>query len=183
MRSVFAIEILSLELVPNVNDISNEDTTYQGIEAAVAADLNEAFGWGGDYKYQVSLSYQYNDFTFDGGVFDGNQVPVIAEHVVNVRLQTGTDKWKTGLTIDWQPEGVLADNENTLEADGFVILDWDVEWKIKPNVTVYGGVKNILDRSYASTVTSNPAVSNFAPTRFISPGDGRTGFLGVKYTW
>ncbi len=182
-RSDVRNEFVSLELVPNVNDLSNEDTTYEGVEAALAADLNEAFGWNGEFKYQFSLSYQYNDFTFDGGVFDENRVPVVSEHVINARFEISTDKWSTGVTIDWQPEGVYADNENTLEAGGFAVLDWDVEWKFKHNVTLYAGVKNLLDREYVSTVTSNPAVSNFAPTRFISPGDGRTAFLGVKYTW
>ena len=110
-------------------------------------------------------------------------MPVISEHVVNTRIQMTTDRWSTGLTIDWQPEGVYADNENTLEAGGFAVVDWDVEWKLKPDLTLYAGVKNLLDREFVSTVTSNPAVSAFAPTRFISPGDGRTAFLGVKYTW
>ena len=182
-RSDVRNEFVSLELVPNVNDLSNEDTTYEGIEAALAADLNEAFGWDSEYKYHFSLSYQYNDFTFDGGVFDGNRVPVVSEHVINARFEIRADTWSTGVTIDWQPEGVYADNENTLEAGGFAVLDWDVEWKLKQNVTLYAGVKNLLDREFVSTVTSNPAVSDFAPTRFINPGDGRSAFLGVKYTW
>ena len=63
------------------------------------------------------------------------------------------------------------------------IRDRDVEWKLKEDVTLYAGVKNVFDREYVSTVTSNPAVSQFAPTRFINPGDGRTAFFGVKYTW
>lgn len=182
-RSDVRNEFVSLELVPNVNDLSNEDTTYQGIEAALSADLNEAFGWDSKYQYQLSLSYQYNDFSFDDGVFGGNDVPVISEHVMNTRLQMTTDRWSSALTIDWQPEGVYADNENTLEAGGFVVLDLDIEWELKDHITLYAGVKNLLDREYVSTVTSNPAVSAFAPTRFISPGDGRTAFLGVKYTW
>ena len=85
--------------------------------------------------------------------------------------------------MDWQPDGVFADNSNTLEASGFELLDWDIEVQVKPNVTVYAGIKNVFDSEYVSAVTSNPTQSAFAPTRFISPGDGRTAFLGVKYSW
>ena len=176
-------EFVSIEIFNGVSDLTNEDTTYQGVEATFAADLNEAFNLNTSTQFDFNVSYQYNDFEFDGGAFDGNQVPVISEHVVNARLQASGTGWKTGISLDWQPDGVFADNSNTLEASGFELLDWDIEVQVKPNVTVYAGIKNLFDSEYVSAVTSNPTQSAFAPTRFISSGDGRTAFLGVKYSW
>jgi len=176
VRDEFVFEQIGLN--SGVFEITNADTTHTGIEAAVSVDVTEAFKFQSDLQVNFDLTYQYNDFTFDEGPNAGNTIPVISEHVFASRVSVGKGTWSTSLSADWLPEGLFADNENTLETPGYAVFDWSVEWEVQPGVQLYGGVNNIFDREFVSTVTVNPDSDSF-----INPGDGRSAFLGVKLTW
>ncbi len=84
----------------------------------------------------------------------------------------------TSVSVDWLPSGLYADNLNTIETDGYAIVDLDLEYQLNPKVSLYGGVSNLFDESFVSTVTVNPTSDSF-----INPGDGRAAYFGVKVKW
>ena len=159
-------------------DVTNADTTHFGIEAAADIDLNRAFNFDSSVQFDLGLSYQLNDFQFTEGELDGNQIPVVSENVIVSKLSASTDKWKASASVDWLPSGLFADNLNTLETDGYAIVDLDLEYQLNSKVSLYGGVSNVFDEDFVSTVTVNPDSD-----RFRNPGDGRAAYLGVKVKW
>jgi len=42
---------------------------------------------------------------------------------------------------------LIADNLNTIETDGYALIDWDVEYQITPSISVYGGVDNVFQET------------------------------------
>ena len=141
--------------------------------------MNDVFNIGSGINYDLLVSYQYNDFTFDGGIADGNQIPVISRHVIASQLQISGDKWKTALSVDWLPEGLFADNANTLSSPGYATVDLAVEYQLKEGILLSAGITNLFDKDNASTVTVNPDPGS----GFINPGDGRSAYVGFKYSW
>lgn len=167
----------------NVYRVTNADTTHQGIEAATHLDLSNAFGNEASTAFGVDLVYQLNDFTFEEGPAKGKQIPVISKHVITSRL-TASDaegRWKTALSVDWLPDGLVADNNNTLTTPGYAVWDLSAEFKVSENCSLYAGINNLFDKQYVSTVLVNPATTG--TPAFINPGDGRTAYIGAKFNF
>jgi iron complex outermembrane receptor protein len=162
-----------------VFNLTNQDTTHMGIEAALHTNLNDLFDLSTGIDYDLSLSYQFNDFTFDSGTAEGKQIPVISKHVITSQLRVSGEKWKTALTVDWLPDGLYADNLNTLKTSGYALTDLSFEYQLTNALTFNAGVNNLFDKQYASSVTVNPD----AGSGYISPGDGRSIYTGFTYTW
>jgi len=159
-------------------NVTNADTTHFGIEAAATIHLNELLKLDGGLLYSIDTSYQYNDFTFDEGPAEGNQIPVISEHVIATKFRVEGERWSSAITIDWLPSGLFADNNNTLETDGYATVELSASYQINDSLTCYGGIKNLFDEDFVSTVTVNPSSD-----RFINPGDGRSLYAGLRYQW
>jgi len=162
--------------------VTNADTTHTGIEAAGHIDINRALKLQSPLQFAFDFSYQLNDFTFDEGPAAGNQIPVVSNQVIASRF-TVADKeqrWKAALSVDWLPEGLVADNNNTLTTAGYATWDLYGEYQVNSSVTLYAGISNLFDKQYASTVTVNPSGADPA---FINPGDGRSAYLGIKARW
>lgn len=83
-------------------------------------------------------------------------------------------------TVDWFPSELAADNNNTLKAPGYAVFDLYSEYKVTESFTLYGGIDNVLDKDYAATVLVNPSGANPA---YIHPGNGRTAYIGAKFTF
>ena len=166
----------------NIFDVTNADTTRFGIEAAAHLDLNEALGLTFQPQFSLDVSYQYNDFTFDEGPAEGNQIPAISEHIISSKLTlAGQDqRWSTSISVDWLPSGLVADNNNTLTVPGYAIFDLYGEYKFSDSVSLYGGITNLFDKDHVATTFVNPAGEDAA---FINPGSGRAGYVGVKYNF
>ena len=175
-------EFISYELIPNtgIYRFSNEDTTHKGLEAYLGADLNDAFSLKTSYMLDAEASYQLNDFTFDEGANSGKQLPGISPHVYagKLRLTEPQGKWNTSLSARYLPEGLQANNANTLSSDGFAVFQWAAEWIFNDNLSLYGGIDNLFDKSYANQVAINP----ISPA-YISPGDGRSYYFGARLHW
>ncbi|MEO1857204.1 MAG: TonB-dependent receptor [Rubritalea sp.] len=178
-------EFVDVEIAPNVYATTNEDTTHKGIEALLDLDLTQAFSVATDYRLNFEQSYQLNDFAFDGGSYDGNQMPGIAKHVYagRLRLTAPERKWNASLSADWLPNGLVADNANTLSTDGYVSWRIAVDYKINTRLSIYGGIDNLFDKSYVSSVTINPSINKDSTSNFINPADGRAAYLGARMTW
>lgn len=164
--------------------VENADTTHQGIEAAVNVNLSRAFDLTGSVDYGFDVVYQLNDFTFDEGEDAGNSIPVISNQVITARLTaaSASEKWKTSLSVDWLPDGLVADNANTLTTAGYAVFDLSAEYRISENMSIYGGIKNLFDKEYVSSVTVNPSTAA-GEASFISPGDGRSLFFGARISF
>ena len=173
-------EFISVELAPGFSQTTNLDSVHQGVEFATTLDLGKLAGIDSQLAVFWDQKYQYNDFTIDGGPDSGNRLPGISEHVFNsrIRLQAPDNKWRLALSADWLPEGIVVDNQNTRQTDGFVNFRLSGEWNLTESLQIYGGIDNLFDESFANNVTINPSND-----QFIDPNDERSFYGGVKYQW
>ena len=173
-------EFVDEEISPGFAETTNLDTVHQGIEFALTADLAKLIGFNDRLQLFWDQKYQYNDFSIDEGLNDGNRLPGVSEHVINSRIRIGSpeNKWKLALSADWLPNGLVVDNANTLDTDGFVNFRLSGEVQITDNIQLYAGIDNLFDEEFANNVSINPSNDEF-----IDPGDGRSFYIGMKHQW
>ena len=142
---------------------SNYDKTRrQGVEAAVYLTFTK--------NLTLDLLYSWTDATFDGGVFDGNRIPLVPRDKFSSKL---TYTWK-GLTANAiltyvGPRYLISDQANQLSMlPGVTLLDFNVKYAFK-GAQAYFGIKNVTGKQYsgygvASYPFGSPPVRNFYPS-------------------
>lgn len=97
------------------------ESTHQGVEAATRVSLTP--GWS------AGAAYTWSDFRFDrfrdqsGATLDGNRIPGIPEHLVNLDTRYA---WPSGAFVAANARltgGFFADNANTVEVPGHAVFD------------------------------------------------------------
>lgn len=173
-------EFVDEEIALGVFNTTNLDTIHRGIEAGFSADLTSLVGSASPVRLSFDQKYQYNDFEIDGGVNDGNRLPGIAEQVINsrLRLQDNDANWQLAISANWLPDGLVVNNANTLQTDGFVSVRLAGELQIREGLALYGGIDNLFDEEFANNVTINPSGD-----QFIDPSAGRSFYGGLRYQW
>lgn len=173
-------EFVDEEIALGVVNTTNLDTVHRGIEAGYSADLTSLIGSASPIKLGLDQKYTYSDFEIDGGANDGNRLPGIAEHVLTSRLRLRNDEanWQVAVSADWLPEGIVVNNANTLQTDGFVSVRLAGELEISEGITLYGGIDNLFDEEFANNVTINPSGN-----QFIDPSAGRSLYGGLRFQW
>jgi iron complex outermembrane recepter protein len=139
-----------------------DKTKRQGIEAAAHFALIEGLN--------LDLQYSYTEAKFDGGVFDGNRIPLVPQ-----------DKFSAKLTYRWQdltasavltylgPRYLISDQQNQLPMlPGVTLLDFTAKYAFKGFEALFG-IKNITGKQYseygvASYPFGAPPASNFYPS-------------------
>ena len=147
------------------------ETERQGIEWQLNVQLTE--------QLDSFVSYSYIDANYQGGLYNGNQLPGVAD-----------SQWFTRLT--WQPTQATqvqllgqyrgetyADDSNTVKAPSYV--KWDLaitqQWQIAENeFEAWLRVDNLLDRNYVGAV-----VVNQGSGRSFEPGIGRSASIGISW--
>lgn len=170
-------ELLSLrDATGTVFEAINADKTrHFGIELGVGASITD--------RLSGRVAYTFQDFRFvDDPMRGNNRLAGAPRHLVNATLQfQATESWSLQGTARWVPEKTPVDNMNTLYADPYVIVGLRTDYRINRNVSVFGEVTNLFDKTYAS---STLIVDQAQPTQAaFLPGDGRAFYAGVKGTF
>ncbi len=180
-RSAIDGEFVDAEIAPGVSTTQNLDTVHQGVEVAVNTDLSNLFPIENlPFEVLLDQSYQFNDFQIEQGPDAGNQLPGVPDHVYSgrIRLRGNDEKWEAALTANWTPNGFVADNQNTLTTDGFLVWRLSGEISVTDKLTLFGGVDNLFDEAFVNSVSINPS----GPA-FLNPGNGRAIYGGVRLAW
>jgi iron complex outermembrane receptor protein len=134
-----------------------------------------------------SASYTWSDFTFDvfrdpgGGVYDGNRIPGIPEHLFQGSLDwSGAAGFFAGLDLLYAGS-FFADNANAVETGDYLVADlragyrWQADrWSLEP----FAGVSNLLDEHYMSNIRLNAAFG-----RYYEPAPERNAHVGLLLTY
>jgi iron complex outermembrane receptor protein len=150
-------------------------STRNGVETSLTAEL--AKGLTG------TASYTWSDFTFDrfsgldGAVYDGNRIPGVPEHLLNLDLTWSHD---SGLYAGWDLLYVghfYADNANEVETGDYFVSNlrlgyrWAGQnWQIEP----FAGINNLFDEKYNGNIRLNATFG-----RYYEPDPERNFFAGV----
>jgi iron complex outermembrane receptor protein len=154
-------------------------STRDGLEAMLLMELLPGL--------TGSAAYTWSDFTFrefsspDGVVFDGNRIPGIPEHLLNLALDWAH---RSGLYVGWDllyAGSFYADDANAVETGDYLVSNvrggfrWQVDsWAIEPFV----GINNLLDEGYMSNIRLNAAFG-----RYYEPAPGRNAYAGVLVSY
>jgi len=150
-------------------------STHDGVEALLVLELRP--GLTGSAAYTWS-DFRFDEFTEPGGVVhDGNRIPGIPEHLLNIALD-----WThaTGLYAGWDLQYVgsfYADNANRVETGDYLVSNlrggfrWESgRWSFEPFV----GVNNLFNERYMSNIRLNAAFG-----RYYEPAPGRNVYGGI----
>ncbi len=154
-------------------------TMHQGVETSLEAKLNEHLTMTGNYTF--------TDARFDGGVYDGRQIPLVARHKVGTGMELALSP-KLTLNVAGAYVGsryFYNDQANAYSPlSGYFVADAGVTWRLK-DVSVAFGVNNIFNREYAEMagvrVNEDGVYGYHTGDKFYYPSPGRNFDLTVNY--
>ncbi len=147
---------------------------HRGLELDVWAELAPSL--------RLRLGWSWVDARFDAFVTDdldasGNRVPGVAPHRVRGAVAWTAGGGRVELEGRWM-DAVPVDDGNTARAPSHSLLDLRAASPTLPlagGVAVFGGVDNLLDARYVTSV-----VGNAFGSRYYEPGPRRSAYLGLR---
>lgn len=159
--------------------INADKTIHRGLEMGLTARLPLSLQW--------RSSLLINDFKLDGdAVYGNNRLPGTQRSLMRAELlYRGNDfleNFYFGPTMEWSPERYNVDFAETLYADKYFIWGLKAGQKVNQHWSWFIEGRNLADQKYAATtgVARNQAGADGA---LFLPGDGRTAYLGVTWTY
>ena len=177
------------------------ETQRYGVEAGFNGRVSELFSSIDDWHF--SSNYTYLNATFrdgftiqdpldddneDGiGVSKGNRIPGLPEHIYKATV--GVDLWKRwSLSLDAQYSGdqyLRGDEANVTDPlGGYWVFSARTEFKVNEHVAIFGKINNIFDRDYKTFGVYGDASEvlgdDYDNGRFVSPGEPRAGWIGIR---
>ena len=153
----------------NVGDINSI-----GLELAAGYDHGRANSWA--VKTPTRLSITLTDAQLDGnatnadpesifaGGRDGSKVPYVPEYQLNAEVGLEYGKVSTFLSATYVPQTytTAANTRHQVNStgtpdsrvgktDNYFVVDWTVRYAFRDNTTLFGGVKNMLNREYIAS--------------------------------
>ncbi|UZE97060.1 TonB-dependent receptor family protein [Alkalimarinus alittae] len=158
-----------------------DGTTHQGVELGFNTNLGNNLLLGGD-SLNTNIVYNYSHFTFDGGIYSGNQIAGIPEHLGYVELAyQPNDKILIAPNMRWQPSDTYVDHSNTQVQDAFMLLGIKASYKATDAFRLYADLDNINDETYQTSYVIR-GISDVNQPTFL-PGQGFSFSVGATYSW
>ncbi|GAA3922847.1 TonB-dependent receptor family protein [Litoribacillus peritrichatus] len=157
-------------------------TIHQGIEFGLNAAEESVF-MAGD-QIIGKLVYNYSDFRFDDGAYQGNRIAGIPTHLIQAEFgYRPTHQWYLGANVRWQPEETWVDHMNTesVQQDAFFLLGLKTSYKPSDLLNVFIELNNVTDETYQTSYAIRGQGAPDLPT-FI-PGAGFNFSTGMKVSW
>lgn len=174
------------ELISIVSDFAvngqtsnyQDDTVHQGVELELIQDISNDLFDRGD-SLSTKLVYNYSDFYFDGGKYDGNQIAGIPEHMAQVELRYQNDGFYIAPSIKWQIDDTPIDHSNNQFQDSYALLSLQMAYQVNKKLKVYFDGQNLTDETYQTSYVIR-GLSAVQQPSFL-PGFGSTISVGVNY--
>jgi len=154
-------------------------TIHRGLEFGLTARL--------PYSLQWRSSLLINDFKLDNDpTYGSNRLPGIQRSLLRAELvYRGSDvleNFYIGPTIEWSPQRYNVDFAETLYADSYFLWGMKAGQKFNQHWSWFVEGRNLANQKYAAT-TGVARNQNGADGALFLPGDGRTAYLGVTWTY
>ncbi|QDC43542.1 TonB-dependent receptor family protein [Methylophilus medardicus] len=165
--------------VPAAQTTNADRTIHAGLEFGMTARLPLNIEW--------RHSLLVNRFKFDGdNTFGNNTLPGIQKSLMRAELMyRGNDRLNGiyfGPTFEWSPQDYYVDFAETFKADSYFLWGLKAGQKVNQHWSWFVEGRNLADQKYAAT-TSVVRNQNGADGALFLPGDGRTAYLGVTWTY
>lgn len=182
-RSDVDDELISIVSDFAVNGQTNnyeKGTIHQGLELKVVQGIsNDLFDNGDDLS--AKLVYNYSDFYFDSGKYNGNQVAGIPEHMAQLELRYQNGGFYIAPSVKWQIDDTPIDHSNNQFQDAYTLLSLQMAYQVNKQLKVYFDGQNLTDEIYQTSYV----IRGFSAVQQPSflPGFGATYSVGVNYTF
>ena len=170
-------ELLQYATGPSIpaTTFNADRTIHQGIEAAL--------DWRLTPQLRLRQTYTLSDFRFDGDMdYGDNRLPIAPKHFYRAELRyehpTG---WFVAPSVEWSVSDIWVDFENTTKAPAYAVWNLNLGWTVNERITLFLDARNLADKAYVSNV--QPAISAVSTAGFYWPGDGRSLFGGVTWSF
>jgi len=191
-RSWFRNELLEVNDAFG-NDIGTRNvprTNHQGIEASLEVELlrdilvPKQSNRAGD-RLSFDQSYTLNDFHFDqNAVYGDNRLPGIPVHVYEAQLlYQSPSGFYAGPNLQCNLSRYPVDEANTLFADSYVLLGFRAGFRRSNGFSVFIDCRNLTNQRYASSIDVIADARTEPNPEIFHPGDGRSFYGGVSWSW
>jgi iron complex outermembrane receptor protein len=175
------------------NDLGTRNvprTIHQGIEANLEIELLRGIFMptqsdrGGD-RLSLDQSYTLNDFHMDqNAVYGDNRLPGIPVHVYEAQLLYQTPSgFYAGPNLRCNLSRYPVDEANRLFADSYLLLGFRAGFRRPSGFSVFIDCRNLTNQIYAAAVDVIADARTEPEPEIFHPGDGRSFYGGVSWTW
>jgi iron complex outermembrane receptor protein len=169
-------------------DVNVARSYHQGIETGLGVELWNSKKTGDENGQSVKLNQTYtlNDFHFDHDpVYGDNRLAAIPIHVYEADLMYEAPcGFYAGPNVQANLSSYPVDQANTLYAGAYALLGFKIGYasnRGKSKFSVFVEAKNLTDENYAASV--DPIGNADAGSQVFHPGDGRSFYGGVTWSW
>jgi iron complex outermembrane recepter protein len=191
-RSWFRDELLEINNAFG-NDIGTRNvprTIHQGIEASLEIELlrgilvPEQSNRAGD-RLSFDQSYALNDFHMDqNAVYGDNRLPGIPLHAYEAELlYQSPSGFYAGPSLQCNLSRYPVDEANTLFADSYVLVGFRAGFRRSNGFSVFIDCRNLTNQTYAAAIDVIADARTEPNPEIFHPGDGRSFYGGVSWTW
>lgn len=163
---------------------------HQGIEAGLDIQLFDSLFFKKDGKNltdQLTLSqtYNWNNFHFDGDpVYGDNRIGGLPIHLYEAEVLYSTPLgFYAGPNVQCSLARYPVDQANTLFVDRYALLGFKIGYQAKKGWSAFVEARNLTDEHYPSSIDPIADASADEDVRVFHPGDGRSFYGGVSWTW
>jgi len=175
----------------DIGTVNVAHTVHQGIEAGLKVEiLNSLFIHALEAslanRLTLNQSYTFNDFSFDNDpVYGRNRIAGVPVHLYEAELRfESPEGFYAGPQVQCNITRYPADQANTQFVDPYATIGISAGYHAKKGASIYCEVRNMFDNHYAGGVTPIPdARAVDGPARIFQPGEGRSFFGGVGWSW
>ena len=188
-RSWFRNELLELNdrFGNNIGTTNVRRSIHQGIEAELEVELLREIliaGQGGD-RLSFEQSYTLNDFHFERDpVYGDNRIGGVPIHLYQAQLLYETPSgFYAGPNLQCNLSRYPVDHADTLFADRYVLVGFRMGFRRRSGFSVFLDCKNLTNQRYASSIDVIADARTESNPEIFHPGDGRSFYGGVSWSW
>ena len=175
------------------NDIGTTNvprSIHQGIEAGLEIELLREIlipkhgNRAGD-RLSFEQSYTLNDFHFERDpVYGDNRIAGIPIHVYEAQLLYESPfGFYAGPNVQCNFSRYPVDQANTLFADSYALIGFRAGFRQSNGFSVFLDCKNLTNQRYASSIDVIADARTEPNPEIFHPGDGRSFYGGIAWSW
>ncbi len=175
----------------DIGGVNIPRTVHQGIEAELTTRLANSIIFKDNDKHpgdELTLrqNFTLTDLHFDNNpTYGNNRIAGVPTHVYEAQLMyEAPNGFYAGPNVQWIISQYPVDNANLLYAPSYALLGFRAGCYLGKGFSVFFDARNLLDERYASSVDPISSERAFAaPIQVFHPGDPRSFYGGVSWTW
>lgn len=144
---------------------------------------------------QLSLIHDFNKLTLrenisyinpkvKTGQYKGKEFAGVPKWIFNLgATYKFTDKFLINADMYYQSKAYAVDDFDNYHGRGndYLTVDTNISYSFDNGLEIYGGIKNLFDEKYASSITSTRTSWGAGARKIYYPADGRSFYTGFRY--